>query len=86
MTKRAATETKVPQSFEEALAELEQCVHRLEDGQIPLEEALRCYEKGVSLVNYCNDLLSKARERIMLLAGEDSEGKPILRPFEEPLG
>lgn len=73
-----------PKSFEEALAELEQCVQRLEDGQISLEEALRCYENGISLFNHCNDLLNKARERILQLTGEDEQGNPVMRPFKEP--
>ncbi len=81
MSKRTPSENK---SFEEALAELEMCVQRLEDGQIPLEEALRCYENGVALFNHCNELLSKARERILILAGEDDQGNPILKAFKEP--
>jgi exodeoxyribonuclease VII small subunit len=81
MSNRTSSEAK---SFEEAFAELEKCVQRLEDGQIPLEEALRCYENGVALFNHCNELLSKARERIQLLTGEDGQGNPILKAFKEP--
>jgi exodeoxyribonuclease VII small subunit len=69
-------------SFEEAFHELEQCVQRLEDGGIPLEEALRCYEQGVSLLVHCQNLLRQAQHRIEALTGVDEEGRPRLQPFE----
>ena len=47
-------------SFEQALSELEAAVQRLEEGDLPLEEALALYERGMRLVQYCNDLLDKA--------------------------
>jgi exodeoxyribonuclease VII small subunit len=68
--------------FEDALAELEQVVHDLEDGQIGLDESLARYERGVSLVKACYAQLRDAEQRILLVTGTDDEGKPILQPFQ----
>ncbi len=51
-------------SFEQALSELEAAVQRLEEGDLPLEEALALYERGMRLVQYCNDLLDKAELQV----------------------
>jgi exodeoxyribonuclease VII small subunit len=69
-------------SFEHALAELEQIVRALEDGQVGLEESLASYEKGVGLLKRCYGQLRQAEQRIQLLAGVDEEGKPVARPFQ----
>jgi exodeoxyribonuclease VII small subunit len=69
-------------SFEEALAELEQVVHDLEDGQIGLEASLARYERGVGLIKTCYAQLRDAEQRILLVTGTDDEGKPILQPFQ----
>lgn len=69
-------------SFEKALAELEEVVHALEDGQLPLEEALARYENGVGLLKRCFKKLADAEQRIALLAGADGEGKPVVEPFD----
>jgi exodeoxyribonuclease VII small subunit len=69
-------------SFEQALAELEGIVRALEDGQTGLEESLAGYERGVGLLKRCYGQLRQAEQRILLLTGEDGEGKPLTRPFE----
>jgi exodeoxyribonuclease VII small subunit len=69
-------------TFEQSLAELEQIVHDLEDGQLGLEEALGRYEKGVGLLKRCYGQLREAEQRILLLSGLDAEGQPITQPFE----
>src|SRR3954466_11312686 len=69
-------------AFEDALAELEQVVHDLEDGQIGLEESLSRYERGVGLIKACYAQLRDAEQRILLVTGTDDEGKPILQPFQ----
>ncbi len=47
-------------SFEEAFAKLEEAVTALQDGQMPLDQALRLYQEGMELAQYCNELLQKA--------------------------
>jgi exodeoxyribonuclease VII small subunit len=69
-------------SFEIALAELEQILRALEDGGTTLEDSLAKYERGVSLLKQCYARLQDAEQRITVLAGLDSDGKPVLKPFD----
>ncbi|WMS89243.1 exodeoxyribonuclease VII small subunit [Pleionea litopenaei] len=55
-------------SFESQLAELESIVEKMEQGDLPLEEALKQFEKGVSLTKNCQSLLENARQRIQVLS------------------
>ena len=73
-------------TFEEALQQLEEIVHQLEEGEIGLDEALNRYEQGVKLLRRCYDLLETAERRIELLSGVDAEGKPISTPVNESAG
>lgn len=68
-------------SFEQALAELEQIVARLESGQAPLEDSIRLYERGAALKAHCEQRLEAARlrvEKIVVGAG----GSPAVEPAE----
>jgi exodeoxyribonuclease VII small subunit len=68
-------------SFEQALAELEQIVARLESGQAPLEDSIRLYERGAALKAHCEKRLEAARlrvEKIVVGAG----GAPGVEPAE----
>jgi exodeoxyribonuclease VII small subunit len=51
-------------SFEEALAELEQIVKRLERGEAKLDEAIDSYERGAHLKQRCEQLLDTAQRRV----------------------
>jgi exodeoxyribonuclease VII small subunit len=51
-------------SFEDALAELEQIVRRLEGGQVKLDEAISCYERGARLKRHCETKLNEAQQRV----------------------
>jgi exodeoxyribonuclease VII small subunit len=75
------TDRPTEKPFEEALAELEQIVHELEDGSIGLEESLVRYEVGVGLLKLCYARLQAAEQRIAKLAGCDEAGNPILESF-----
>jgi len=48
-------------TFEQALAELEQIVARLESGQAPLEDSIQMYERGAALKAHCETRLEAAR-------------------------
>jgi exodeoxyribonuclease VII small subunit len=68
-------------SFEQALAELEQIVARLESGQAPLEDSIQLYERGAALKTHCEQRLEQARlrvEKIVVGAG----GQPGIEPAE----
>ena len=66
-------------SFEDALAELEQIVRRLEAGQVKLDEAIQCYERGAQLKRYCEQKLNEAQQRVERIAiGPD--GAAVAQP------
>ena len=69
--------------FEAALAELEEIVHALEDGEIGLNDSLARYEKGVKLLRQCYETLDGAQRRIELLTAVDAEGRPIVTPVDD---
>jgi exodeoxyribonuclease VII small subunit len=51
-------------SFEQALAELETIVNRLEQGKVSLDDAIAAYERGAALKRHCETKLREARERV----------------------
>ena len=55
-------------SFEQALAELEQIIGKLESGQLALDEALALFERGQQLMNWCGTQLDSAELKIQKLA------------------
>lgn len=59
--------------FEAALARLEEIVGELEDGELPLDDAIARFEEGVRLAKRCRDLLAKAEARILELTGTGEE-------------
>ena len=70
--------------FEAAIAELETIVKKLEEGDLPLEQSLVLYERGVQLSRFCHSSLEKAERRIEIL-NERGELKPAPATFtDEP--
>jgi exodeoxyribonuclease VII small subunit len=63
------------QDFESAIAELEAIVKRLEGGELPLEQSLELFERGVQLSRFCHSKLEEAERRVELLT-ERGEVKP----------
>jgi exodeoxyribonuclease VII small subunit len=58
-------------SFEEAIKELTSIVGKIEQGQIPLQDSLEQYEKGMALIKHCRTILQKAEKRIEKISKED---------------
>ena len=80
--------TEETPTFEAALKQLEEIVQKLEKGELPLEESLVLYEKGIGLSRLCHGKLEEAEGRIEILmksaSGElmlDENGKPRRTPF-----
>ncbi|WP_318366486.1 exodeoxyribonuclease VII small subunit [Enterobacter sp.] len=73
-----------PASFETALTELEQIVTRLESGELPLEDALNEFERGVQLARQGQTRLQQAEQRVQILLS-DNEDAP-LTPFTPDAG
>lgn len=68
-----------PASFEEAMAELQQLVVRMESGELPLEASVAAYQRGSTLVKYCAAQLEKVDSQVKLLEGD------VLKPFAADL-
>jgi exodeoxyribonuclease VII small subunit len=56
------------QTFEESLRRLETIVHQLEQGDVPLDDALNMYEEGIALSKACTEKLTQAELRIKTLS------------------
>jgi len=73
-------------AFDQALAELQSVVGRLETGGLPLESSIELYERGVRLHAHCARLLTQAELRVQRLV-EGAGGRLAvldLRPDDEP--
>ena len=57
-----------PIQFEQSIAELETIVGQLEKGELPLEESLKQFEKGINLAQKCQKILSEAEQKIEILS------------------
>lgn len=66
--------------FESALAELENIVRRMEEGELTLEKSMELYERGLQLSRFCHTTLEAAERRIELLndRGEVKPAPPAL--------
>ena len=60
-------------SFEESLEKLEEIVNKLENGDVPLDEAIDEFNKAMKLVKVCNDKLNAAEESIAKIVQENGE-------------
>lgn len=58
-------------TFEEAMNKLEQIVDRLEEGDVPLEEAIAFYKEGMELSKFCHDKLKSVEEQLTQIITED---------------
>jgi len=68
--------------FEEALADLEGIVQRLEKGELGLEESLAAFERGIALVRSLSQRLADVERRVEVLLKTDA-GKLVLRPADD---
>lgn len=66
--------------FEEALAQLEQIVQQLENGETQLDESLQLFENGVKLARVCNKKLDEAEAKIQILMGDENDA--VVETFE----
>ena len=58
--------------FESAVKELEEIVEKLNDTDIPLEESINLYERGVKLSKLCAKKLKEVQEKIETLSKDIS--------------
>ncbi len=66
------------QTYENAVTKLEEIVLKLEDGKLPLDDALKLFEEGTKLSQFCNECLNKAEQKIITLSELDlSESEEV---------
>ncbi|MDD5167754.1 MAG: exodeoxyribonuclease VII small subunit [Syntrophales bacterium] len=66
--------------FEDALSRLEEIVHRMEEGDLSLDESLKAFEEGIKLVRICSKKLEDAQRRIEILT-KNEQGDTTVNPF-----
>ena len=73
MAKNQGKNDTVRPGFEESIKELAGIVGKIEQGQIPLQDSIEQYERGMELIKHCREILQKAEQRIEKI----SEGKKV---------
>jgi len=68
-------------TFEQAFRQLEETVHSLEAGELPLGEALALFERGTTLAELCDRLLNEAELRVRQIVPDSSGGVDAV-PFD----
>jgi exodeoxyribonuclease VII small subunit len=78
-----ARKSKIP-DFEHCMAELEALVERLERGDLPLEESLKQFERGVVLARACQTALKAAEQKVevLLKPASDADSQDVVEDFE----
>jgi exodeoxyribonuclease VII small subunit len=71
---------KLP-DFEQSLTELEALVAKLEQGDVPLEDALKTFERGVALTRQCQAALRTAQQKVEVLLARN--GEEIVEEFSD---
>jgi exodeoxyribonuclease VII small subunit len=67
--------------FERSLSELEALVQKLEQGDVPLEDALKTFERGVALTRQCQTALRGAQQKVEMLLARN--GEETVQPFDD---
>ncbi len=77
MTDPTSQDTQDPRDFEGLLKDLAALVERLERGNLPLEESIATYERGVALLGAAQKVLDAAQERLQVLIGPGAEPQTL---------
>ena len=67
-------------TFEQSMKNLEQIVQELEDGDLPLEKAIKKFEEGIKLTKFCSEKLDETEKKISVLL-KNAEGQMKEKPF-----
>lgn len=70
-----------PINFEKTLGELEALVEKMEQGDLSLEESLKCFERGIVLTKSCQQALAAAEQKVQILL--EKNGKAELAEFND---
>ncbi|MBB6284600.1 MULTISPECIES: exodeoxyribonuclease VII small subunit [Geobacillus] len=64
-------------TFEEAMKQLEAIVEKLEEGNVPLEDAIAFFQEGMRLSKLCHDKLQQVEKQLEYMLREDGELVPF---------
>ncbi|MEK3709537.1 exodeoxyribonuclease VII small subunit [Bacillus sp. FSL K6-1005] len=64
-------------TFEEAMKGLESIVSKLEEGDVPLEQAINYFQEGMALSKMCHEKLQKVEKQMDFILKEDGELAPF---------
>ena len=70
----------VQKTFEQSLKQLERIVQELEDGDLPLEKAIKKFEEGIQLTKFCSQKLDETEKKISILL-KNTESQITEKPF-----
>ncbi|AOL26881.1 Exodeoxyribonuclease 7 small subunit [Bacillus subtilis] len=73
-------------TFEEAMKGLESIVSKLEEGDVPLEQAINYFQEGMALSKMCHEKLQKVEKQMDFILKEDGELAPFSVVQEEDEG
>jgi exodeoxyribonuclease VII small subunit len=71
----------VKKNFETSMKRLEEIVHDLEKGDLPLEDSLKVFEEGMDLIKFCSDKLEEVEQKVTMLVKEGN-GRYVHRPLD----
>jgi len=60
-------------NFEKTFAELEELLNQMEEGDLSLEESLKCFERGMILTKNCQEALSEAEQKVKILLEKNNK-------------
>ncbi|MEC7875850.1 MAG: exodeoxyribonuclease VII small subunit [Pseudomonadota bacterium] len=60
-------------NFEKTFAELEELLNKMEEGELSLEESLKCFERGMILTKNCQEALSEAEQKVKILLEKNNK-------------
>ena len=67
-------------TFEQSMKQLEKIVQELEDGDLPLEKAIKKFEEGMKLTRFCSAKLDETEKKVSILL-KDTDGQMVAEPF-----
>jgi exodeoxyribonuclease VII small subunit len=65
-----------PADFASAVAEIETILNQMESGNLPLEASISAYQRGASLLNFCQQSLADAEQQVRVLT-ENNQLSPF---------
>jgi exodeoxyribonuclease VII small subunit len=68
-------------NFETSIKRLEEIVHELEKGDLPLEESLKIFEEGMNLIKFCSEKLEEVEQKVTMLVKE-GESRYVHQNFQ----